>query len=67
MSLYSMASINTRRAIREALAWRGYSYFEAGQEIGVPAENVVEGHVPLWKIMALTECTEEQMYEWGHN
>ena len=67
MTMYSMASINNRRAIREALAWGHYSYLEAGVELGYPAEDVVKGLVPLWKVMALVGATDEQMYEWGRN
>lgn len=67
MTLYSMASINNRRAIREALAWRGYSYFEAAQELGTTTEDMLAGRIALWKVMALVEATDEQMYEWGKN
>lgn len=68
MSLYAMNNIDNRRAVREALAWRGYSYLEAAAEIpGVDTDDVVAGRVGLWKIMALTGATEEQIYEWGKN
>lgn len=64
--MYGMNNIDNRRAIREALAWRGYSYFEAACEIGCDVNNLIEGRVGLWKVMALVEATDEQMYNWGH-
>lgn len=67
MTLYSMASINPRRAIAEALAHAKYSYLEAATGIGTSIDNLIEGRVALWKVMALTGATEEQMYNWGHN
>lgn len=60
-----MINIDNRRATREALAWRGYSYLEAAEEIGCDVNDLVEGRVGLWKVMALVEATDKQMYEWG--
>lgn len=66
--LYAMNNVNLARTIREALAWRGYSYLEAAAEIpGMTPQNLVEGKCGLWKIMALTGATEKQMYNWGKN
>lgn len=67
MSLYAMNNIDNRRAIREALAWRGMSFLEAASEIDASytPEDIVQGRVGLWKIMAVTGASEEQMYEWG--
>lgn len=66
MSLYAMNNIDNRRAIREALAWRGTSYLEVADLLNTTAENVVNGMVGLWRIMELTGATEEQIYNWGH-
>lgn len=66
MSLYTMNNIDNRRAIREALAWRGYSYLEAASEIGCRMDDLIAGRVGLWKVMALVEADDKQMYEWGH-
>lgn len=67
MSLYAMNSIDNRRAIREALAWRGTSYLEAANILNTSVEYVVKGMVGLWRIMEITGATEAQIYEWGHN
>lgn len=66
MTLFAMNNIDVRRATREALAWRGYSLLEAAAEIGCNMDDLEHGRVGLWKIMALTGASDEQMYNWGH-
>lgn len=63
--MYTMNNIDNGRCIREALAWRGYSYLEAAQEMGVSMDDLLASRVGLWKVMALTGASDEQMYEWG--
>lgn len=64
--MYTMNNIDIRRATREALAWRGMSYLEAGAALGYDPQALVEGAVGLWKVMTLVGATDKQVYEWGH-